>query len=134
MEIKISFPENQQVRAELDGFSILTDQPKKYGGDDKAPSPYSLFLASLATCGGYYLLKFCEARKIDHKKINMKMIYEWKDKESGSPFFEIKIELPPDFDEKYIEPLKKSVEQCAVKKAIQSSPVFKVSAEKVASP
>ncbi len=131
MEITISFPENQQVSVNVGGFEILTDQPKKYGGDDKAPSPYSLFLASLAACGGYYLLKFCEARNIDHKKIKMKMNYQWEDKESGSPFFEIKIELPSDFDDKYIVPLQKSVEQCTVKKAIQSSPIFKVTTIKV---
>lgn len=134
MELKISFPENQQVSVDVGAFQILTDQAKKYGGDDKAPSPYSLFLASIAACEGYYLLKFCEARKIDHKKVNVKMVYEWEDKESGSPLFELKIELPPDFDEKYIEPLKKSIEKCAITKAIKASPVFKVSVEKVASP
>ncbi|MCX7830962.1 MAG: OsmC family protein [Acidobacteria bacterium] len=132
MELKISFVENQQVSVNVGDFEILTDQPKQYGGDEKAPSPYQLFLASIAACGGYYVLTFCKARNIDLKGINMKMVYLWEDKNSGSPMFEIKIELPEGFDEKYVVPLQKSVEQCAVKRAIQSSPIFKVSVEKKA--
>lgn len=130
MEIAISFPKNQQVAAKIGDFEILTDQQKRYGGDEEAPQPYHLFLASLATCGGYYLLKFCEARKINHKEIKIKMVYSWENKESGNPLFEIKIELPETFEDKYIGPLIKSVEQCAVKKAIEASPIFKVTAQK----
>ncbi len=130
MEIEISFPKNQQVSTKIGSFEILTDQAKKYGGDEEAPQPYHLFLASIATCGGYYLLKFCETRKIDYKKIKIKMIYLWENKESGNPVFEIKIELPQDFEDKYIAPLIKSIKQCAVERAIEAQPIFKVTTEK----
>lgn len=130
MEMKISFPKNQQVKVSFDGYEITTDQQVEYGGDGEFPEPYKLFLASVATCGGYYLLKFCEARKIDHQKIKMKMVYSWEDKEKGSPLFEIRIKVPEDFDEKYNTPLQKAVEQCAVKRAIMSNPIFQVFIEK----
>jgi ribosomal protein S12 methylthiotransferase accessory factor len=129
-EIKISFPKNQQVKTSWDNFEVITDQPVKYGGDGEYPEPFMYFLSSIAACGGYYLLKFCEARHIDYNKINMTMAYSWEDKEKGNPCFEIKIELPEDFEDKYISPLQKAVEQCTVKKAIQANPVFKVTTKK----
>lgn len=130
MEMEISFPKNQQVKVSWENYEITTDQLVKYGGDGEFPEPYKLFLASVASCGGYYLLKFCEARNIDHQKIKMKMVYSWKDKEKESPLFEIKIKVPEDFDEKYIIPLQKAVEQCAVKRAINSNPIFQIFIEK----
>ena len=31
----------------------------KHGGDESAPAPYSLFLASIGTCVGIYVVYFC---------------------------------------------------------------------------
>lgn len=126
MELKVSFPKNLQVKVTSHNFEVTTDQPVKYGGNGEFLEPFKLFLASLAACGGFYLLKFCQTRKIDHNQINMTMRYSWVDKEKGSPVFEYIIELPQDFEDKYISPLQRAVEQCAIERAIQASPVFKV--------
>ena len=43
---------------------MQTDQPVEQGGAGGAPAPFDLFLASLATCAGLYVLGFCQARGI----------------------------------------------------------------------
>ena len=66
-EMKISFPGNKKVFADYGGFTIETDQTKQEGGDGSAPEPFSLFLASIGTCAGIYVLSFCRERKLDTK-------------------------------------------------------------------
>ncbi|MGB9894062.1 MAG: OsmC family protein, partial [Candidatus Saccharicenans sp.] len=60
--IMVTFEGNLRVKAEYKGLSILTDQPVYAGGDGSAPAPFDLFLASIATCAGYYVLAFCRQR------------------------------------------------------------------------
>jgi putative redox protein len=133
MEITVSFKGGRKVAAKAGGYEIMTDQPAVEGGEGSAPSPYMLFLASLATCGSYFVLDFCLARGIDPDSVKMKMDYFWDKemKEKGEPpKFNFFIETDNSFDEKYLPALERAVSQCAVKKAIESVPVFAVKAKK----
>ena len=62
MEIIIDFPGGAKVDAHFSGFTVKTDQSPKGGGEGSAPSPFSLFLASIGTCAGIYVLGFCRQR------------------------------------------------------------------------
>ena len=129
MDIKITFPGGKKVSAEMNGMIIPTDQPKKLGGDDTAPSPYALFLASIGTCAGIYVLSFCQERKIPIDKIFLSQRIEYATTAEGKSKLgkiAIDIHVPPDFPEKYHTALVKVVEQCAVKKTIQDPPQFEV--------
>jgi hypothetical protein len=58
MDMKIVFPGGKKVNAEYKGFSIETDQSVDSRGDGAAPEPFDLFLASIGTCAGIYVLNF----------------------------------------------------------------------------
>jgi ribosomal protein S12 methylthiotransferase accessory factor len=62
MDIEVSFPGGKRVDARCGDFNVKTDQPQELGGDGSAIAPYDLFLASVATCAGVYVLGFCQAR------------------------------------------------------------------------
>jgi putative redox protein len=76
MAMEISFPGGKKVDAQFKGFTIKTDQSQKDGGDDTAPTPTFLFLASLGTCAGIYALNFCEKREIDTAKLKLVLDFE----------------------------------------------------------
>jgi ribosomal protein S12 methylthiotransferase accessory factor len=129
MEIKITFPGGKRVDAEMNGFTIHTDQPLKYGGANSAPSPFDLFLASIGTCAGIYVLGFCDERKISTEHISLVQRLEYGKKEDGKTFLDkivIEILVPPEFPEKYHKALIKVADQCAVKKTIMNPPKFEV--------
>ena len=63
-DMVITFPGGLRVNADFGGFDFKTDQPAQGGGDGSAPSPFSMFLASLGTCAGFYALAFCRQRDI----------------------------------------------------------------------
>ena len=64
MEITVTFPGNKKTSAQVGQFEVVTDQSVMAGGDGSAPAPFSLFLASIASCAGIYAVYFCEKRDI----------------------------------------------------------------------
>ncbi len=61
----VRFPGGKRVDAEHAGFTIRTDQPAELDGEGTAPTPFDLFLASIATCAGIYVKGFCNSRRFD---------------------------------------------------------------------
>ncbi len=58
MEMIIDFPGGAKVDAHFGNFTVKTDQPMSGGGDGSAPSPFDIFLSSIGTCAGIYVLGF----------------------------------------------------------------------------
>ena len=128
MEMKITFPGGKRVNAEFGGFSVATDQPAGVGGEGSAPTPFDTFLASIATCAGIYVVGFCQTRGIPTENIKMVQVVERDAQTHKLARVRIDIQVPPGFPEKYLEPLRRAAESCAVKKAIQDPPEFVVQA------
>jgi ribosomal protein S12 methylthiotransferase accessory factor len=119
MGIKITFPGNLKVNAEINGRVIPTDQEARAGGDGTAPAPFEYFLSSLGTCAGIYVLSFCKTRGIptDGIEINQEIIYDPIKQKIGKVLLDI--QLPEDFPEKYKDAVIRAADQCAVKKYLQ---------------
>jgi ribosomal protein S12 methylthiotransferase accessory factor len=122
-EMTVTFPGGKRVDATFDGFRVETDQTEKNGGEGSAPEPFALFLASLATCAGIYVLGFCDKRDIPTAGIRLVQRLE-RDEEKKIVRIGISIEVPADFPEKYHEALVRVAAKCAVKKTIESPPEF----------
>jgi len=125
-EISVTFPENLKVEASVGDFTLLTDQPLKSGGDNEAPSPFELFTASIATCAGYFALKFCRARDIDPSSMRLKMSYDWDSEAKRYPKMSVELELPENFPDKYKKAIIKAMDQCVVKQHILQPPEFDI--------
>jgi ribosomal protein S12 methylthiotransferase accessory factor len=124
--LTVTFPGGKRVTASYDGFEIVTDQSLKNGGQASAPEPFDLFLASLATCAGIYVLGFCQKRNIPHDGIKLVQSWERDEKTRRMTVIRIKIDVPPEFPEKYHSALVRAAGQCAVKKTMESPPEFVV--------
>jgi ribosomal protein S12 methylthiotransferase accessory factor len=124
-EMIVSFAGGKRVDASFEGFKVETDQSEKNGGAGSAPEPFDLFLASLATCAGIYVLGFCQNRNIPTDGIRLVQQLE-RDAEGKIQAIGIRIEVPPSFPEKYHEALVRVAAKCAVKKTIESPPKFTI--------
>jgi ribosomal protein S12 methylthiotransferase accessory factor len=125
-EIKVTFPGGYRVHAEYKGFVIKTDQPVDEGGEGTAPAPFDLFLASIATCAGFYTVAFCREREIPTDKAGIVMRME---KDEGTKMIgkiTIEINLPPEFPEKYKNAVIRAVDHCTVKAHMMRPPAFEI--------
>ncbi|MEA4907727.1 MAG: osmotically inducible protein OsmC [Chloroflexi bacterium] len=131
MEMIVDFPGGARVDAHFNGYTVKTDQPPAGGGEGSAPTPFAMFLASLATCAGIYVLGFCRQRNLPTEGIRL-VQREHRNPLSGMvEKVEMEIQVPPTFPERYYEAMVRSAELCAVKKHLDHPPVFEVSARAV---
>jgi putative redox protein len=128
-EMRVSFPGGLKVDAEYKGFVIKTDQPIYSGGEETAPAPFDLFLASIATCAGIYVVYFCQERRIPSDKAAVIMRMEKNPETKMIAKISIELQLPPEFPEKYKNAVIRAVDQCSVKAHILKPPAFSIEAK-----
>ena len=116
MPIEIYYTGNKKVNADIDGFTVPTDQSVNSGGDASAPTPFSLFLASLGTCAGIYVKGFCDQRGIDTSRVHLSMDSQYDQAQKMVSKFILNIHVPADFPEQYDAAVIKTASLCAVKR------------------
>lgn len=121
-EMTVTFSGGKKVTAHYDGFDIVTDQGVDSGGEGTAPEPYDLFLASLATCAAYYVMKFCESRSISTEGITVHQSWERNEEEKRIERINLRIQVPSDFPTKYLKALVRAANTCTVKKTLANPP------------
>jgi putative redox protein len=131
MEMIIDCPSGARVDAHFGPYTVATDQPPTGGGEGSAPTPFALFLSSIGTCAGIYVLGFCRQRNLPTDGIRI------VERVHSSPLsgmvekIDLEIQVPPEFPEKYRPSLIRSAELCAVKKHLETPPQFEVTTKEV---
>ncbi len=100
MQMIIDFPGGAKVDAHFGPFTVPTDQPAQGGGTASAPTPFAVFLSSVGTCAGIYVLGFCRQRGVSTEgmRIVQEPVY---DPQTGMVVtIRLDIQLPKDFPEK----------------------------------
>jgi putative redox protein len=124
MDMEVYFPGNKKVFARYKGFEIETDQPEKDGGDNTAPSPFDLFMISIGTCAGFYVLRFLQERGLSTGGAGVVMSQERDPETKLVSKVSLDIKLPADFPDKYREAVIRAVETCAVRRHLDNPPTF----------
>ncbi len=129
MQMEVTFPGGKKVNSNYKGFTLETDQPKSEGGNGSAPEPFDLFLSSMGTCAGVYVLYFCHERNIDTTGLKMTVDFEKNEKTHLVEHVGIRIILPPGFPEKYRSAVVRVAKQCTVKRNLADPPQFSIEAQ-----
>ncbi len=126
MDMKVYFPGNKRVYADYKGFTIETDQPERGGGDDSAPAPFDLFIASIGTCAGIFMLDFMQRRNIPTEGAGI-TLHTTRDEGTGLiGRITLDLQLPVEFPEKYKDAIVNVVELCSVKRHLGQPPQFEI--------
>ncbi|HSL42997.1 MAG TPA: OsmC family protein [Anaerolineales bacterium] len=126
MEMIIDFPGGAKVAAHFDSFTVQTDQPPHGGGEGSAPMPFDLFLSSIGTCAGIYVLGFCRKRNIPLEGIRIIERVHHNDATGMVDKIDLEIQVPPSFPKEYYSALVRSAELCKVKKTLEQPPQFEI--------
>ena len=124
--MEISFNGNQRVASTYKGFTVRTDQPPAEGGDGSAPEPFDLFLASIGTCAGIYVLSFCRERGLDTAGLKLFLEFDRNQKTWMVEKIRLQIVLPPGIPEKYHRAVARAAGLCTVKKHLTAPPAFDI--------
>jgi ribosomal protein S12 methylthiotransferase accessory factor len=122
MSMQITIGDGDRVDAVYKGKTISTDQ------EGPLPEPFELFLASIGTCTGYYVAKFCHKRDIPTDGIRLELRRTLYPQSKMIERIEIDVRLPDGFPERYREAVLRSARQCTVKKHLEEPPEIEVRA------
>lgn len=131
MEMIIDFPGGARVDARFRGHTLQTDQPPQGGGEDSAPMPFEVFLASIGTCAGIYILGFCRQRGIPTDGIRIIQRHFANPMTGLMDKIGLEIQVPPTFPKQYHDALIRSADLCKVKKTLEHPPKFEIVATEV---
>jgi ribosomal protein S12 methylthiotransferase accessory factor len=122
MDMDIVFPGGDRVEARWGRHVVTTDQ------DGSAPAPFDLFLASIGTCAGIFVSRFCRKRGLSVEGLRICQHAEIDPATHLVERIEIEVHLPPDFPERYREAVLRAAGQCAVKRHLERPPAIAVHA------
>jgi ribosomal protein S12 methylthiotransferase accessory factor len=126
-DIHVRFPGGKRIEAKVGAHHIVTDQTLAHGGDDCAPEPFDLFLASLATCAGLYVIGYCQSRGIPTDAIELIQHHHFEPA-GHLARIELEIVLPASFPERDRASVVRAAQSCKVKKTLFNPPEIVVSA------
>ena len=127
MEMMIDFPGGSRVDAHFSNFTVKTDQPPVAS----APTPFALFLSSIGTCAGIYVLGFCQQRGLPTEDIRIIQRIDANPFNGMVEKIGLEIQIPSTFPEKYRDSLIRSADICAVKKHLEKPPRFEITTQVV---
>lgn len=121
MDMTFTLGHGARVDGQAGPFTIATDQPP----DASAPTPFTLFLASIGACAAFYVQAFCRKRGIPVDGIRV-MQHNASGPTGLVERVQLAVELPFDFPERYRNAVIRAADQCTVKKHLEHPPVIEI--------
>jgi len=124
------FRGGKKVDVNTGTFDIKTDQSRENGGEETAPEPFALFLASMVSCAGIYAKSFCITRDIptDSMRLTQDIVRNQTTRVIES--VNMVLHVDSDFPEKYDKAVIKAMNGCTVKKQLRDDIEFSVSIQR----
>jgi putative redox protein len=115
--VEVAFTGGKKIDARVAGHSVPTDQSVKNGGENAAPEPFQLFLASIATCAGIYAKVFCDGRDLSAPhRLDMDIA---RRADGILSRLDLVLYVDASFPAKYEPAIIRAMETCAVKKQLR---------------
>ena len=124
---EVKYIDGKKFSAKNRAHTVIIDQPKDGGGQDQGPTPPELFVDSLGSCIGVYVLTFC--RNTGLNPDGMRIILDWEkaiDKPARIKSISAKIELPNADAGARSAALLKVAESCLIHETIKHQPEITV--------
>lgn len=104
------------------GHRLLVDQPADLGGEDSAPTPTELFVASLASCVAFYARRYLRRHDLDATGLAVEAGFVLATKPGRVTDIELRLTLPEGFPQDRRAALLAVAGHCTVHNSITSAP------------
>jgi len=128
--VEVFHVENLQHEATVDEHSVLLDEPKELGGDDKGMSPYELLLSALGACIAMTLRLYAKRKEwpledvrvvLSHDKLHAKDCQDCETKDGMLDVIRRKVEIKGDLTEEQHARLQEIATRCPVHRTLTGS-------------
>jgi uncharacterized OsmC-like protein len=111
---------------QVGGHTIRVDQPVRNGGDDTAPTPTELLVASLASCVAFYARRFLGRHGLSTDGLTVDAAYELADRPARVASMDLKLTVPPSTPEARLRALLAVATHCTVHNTLTEPPAIAI--------
>lgn len=104
------------------GHTVTVDQPVDAGGDDTAPTPTELFIASLASCVGFYARRYLKRHDLPVEGLKVDSWYELGGRPAQVTKFVVEVTVPEGVPAERREPLLAMATHCTIHNTLLNPP------------
>lgn len=104
------------------GHRLVVDQPTELGGEDTAPTPTELFVASLASCVAFYARRYLRRHGLSTEGLAVETDFVLGAKPARVTDLDLRITLPAGFPEERRDALLAVASHCTVHNSITHAP------------
>jgi putative redox protein len=123
MEVTVEHLGAVQFEIKARQHTIACDQPPENGGFDEGMTPPELFLASLASCAGFYAAQYLRKFKLATEGTHVRVVADKvKDPVPRIDNFRIEIETPLELTDQHRTGVERAVHHCLIHNTLLHPP------------
>jgi uncharacterized OsmC-like protein len=125
MSVKITQIEGRKLKAEADGFTVISGKPD-LDSPAEGMSPGRLMAASLGLCTGMHLISYMQKHSIEYEDLELTINTKNERSPSRCVEFTTSIKIKADLTPETIEGLLEEAGKCYVGNTIQCAPTVNI--------
>ncbi|PIY82997.1 MAG: hypothetical protein COX96_04395 [Candidatus Omnitrophica bacterium CG_4_10_14_0_2_um_filter_44_9] len=125
-EVNVKYTGCMGFQVQANGHTLTVDLSKEKGGSDQGMNPQEVFMASLGSCIGVYVTRYCQNAKLDADDMDIHLDWSLSDDKTKIKIINIKIELPNADVGRRKDALLQVAHHCLIHNTIQNPPEIKM--------
>lgn len=119
----VRFVSGEAYEVAVRGHRVMVDQPTDAGGEDNAPTPTELFVASLATCVAFYAGRYLTRHGFTRDGLGVSVGFDMADdRPARVAAVHLSVRVPADLPAERSAALQAVVSHCTVHNSLTSPP------------
>jgi putative redox protein len=119
----VRFVSGEAYEVAVRGHRVMVDQPADAGGNDRAPTPTELFVASLATCVAFYAGRYLTRHGFSRDELGVSVGYVMADdRPVRVAAVRLTVRVPADLPTERRPALEAVVSHCTVHNSLTTPP------------
>jgi uncharacterized OsmC-like protein len=124
--IRVCHEWNDRFFIDIRGHQLFVDQPEADGGDDTAPSPTELFVASLAACVAFYARRYLSRHGLPQDGLAVSAEYTMSSRPARVGHIDVRLTLPEAISGERRAALLAVASHCTVHNSLIEGPMVRI--------
>lgn len=124
--IRVGHLDGDRFGIQIREHTLTVDQPEDAGGEDTAPTPTELFVASLAACVAFYARRYLHRHNLDTTGLSVETSFALAQKPARVDRIDVTVKLAADLPPARRDALLAVVNHCTVHNSITTSPEISI--------
>jgi putative redox protein len=124
--VRVDHAGGDRFDIQIRGHTLRVDQPVDMGGEDTAPTPTELLVASLASCVAFYARRYLSRHGLPTEGLAVRAAFELGYRPARVASIDVELTVPPGVPESRRQPLLAMASHCTVHSTLSDPPAIRV--------